>query len=47
MKYVAENPALDRYLREAGAEPRPVLSYVYAPATDDERIWELIGRLAG
>ncbi len=45
--YAAENPALDAALRSAGAEPHPVLSYVYAPAADDERVLELIGRLAG
>jgi uroporphyrinogen-III synthase len=45
--YAVENPALDGFLRSAGAAPHPVLSYVYAPASDDERVAELIGRLAG
>lgn len=45
--YAAENPGLDGFLRSAGAEPHAVLSYVYAPASDDERVRELIARLAG
>ncbi|MBY0232239.1 MAG: uroporphyrinogen-III synthase [Gemmataceae bacterium] len=45
--YAADNPALDGFLREAGAVPAPVLSYVYAPKSDGERVGELIGRLAG
>jgi uroporphyrinogen-III synthase len=44
--YAAENPALDAFLRSAGAVPHPVLSYVYAPASDDERVRDLIQRLA-
>src|SRR5262249_36511932 len=44
--YAAENPALDAFLRSAGASPHPVLSYVYAPASDDERVRDLIRRLA-
>jgi uroporphyrinogen-III synthase len=45
--YGAENPALDQYLREAGAVPHGVLSYVHAPASDDAQVLELVGRLAG
>jgi uroporphyrinogen-III synthase len=40
--YGADNPALVTALRQAGADVRPVLSYVYAPAADDERVAELI-----
>lgn len=40
------NPPLERFLTEAGATVRPVLSYVYAPASDDERVVDLISRLA-
>lgn len=43
--YGQDNPALESFLRAAGAEVRPVLSYVYAPAADDERVAELIARL--
>src|SRR5262249_24174572 len=39
------NPALEEFLRGAGAEVRTVLPYVYAPAADEERVAELIGRL--
>jgi uroporphyrinogen-III synthase len=34
------------FLRQAGAEPDPVLPYVYADAADDERVLELIERMA-
>jgi len=34
------------FLRQAGAEPDPVLPYVYASAADDERVVELIERMA-
>ena len=34
------------FLRQAGAEPDPVLPYVYASAADDERVLELIDRMA-
>lgn len=40
------NPTLVRYLEDAGATVRTVLSYVYAPASDGDRVAELIGRLA-
>jgi uroporphyrinogen-III synthase len=40
------NPALEQYLRESGATPRPVLTYVYAPASSADRVRELIERMA-
>jgi uroporphyrinogen-III synthase len=40
------NPALEQYLTEAGATPRAVLPYVYAPGASTERVRELIGRMA-
>lgn len=42
-----DNPTLETFLRQAGATVRPVLSYVYAPAADDDRVADLIVRLAG
>lgn len=39
------NPALEQFLVSAGAQVRTVLSYVYAPAADDDRVAELIARL--
>lgn len=44
--YGDANPALEQFLSQAGAVVRPVLSYVYALAADDERVVDLIGRLA-
>jgi uroporphyrinogen-III synthase len=44
--YGGPNPVLEEFLTKAGATVRPVLSYVYAPAADDERVLELIDRLA-
>jgi uroporphyrinogen-III synthase len=41
----SDNPALESFLRSVGAQVRPVLSYVFAPAADDERVADLIGRL--
>jgi uroporphyrinogen-III synthase len=43
--YGHDNPTLEGYLRDRGAVVRTVLSYVYAPAVDDERVVELIGRM--
>lgn len=40
-----DNPALVDCLHSAGARVETVLSYVYAPAADDERIASLIARL--
>ncbi len=39
------NPKLIRFLEAAGATPRPVAPYVYASATDDARVAELVSRL--
>jgi uroporphyrinogen-III synthase len=38
---------LTDFLRDRGAEPDTVLPYVYASASDDERVVELIDRMAG
>src|SRR5262245_5134373 len=43
--YGRDNPELEQFLTGAGAAYRPVLSYVYAPAADEERVVELIDRL--
>jgi uroporphyrinogen-III synthase len=43
--FSAENPHLVDYLRSAGAIARTVMPYVYAPAADDERVVDMIGRL--
>src|SRR6266852_3667832 len=40
------NTKFTDFLRQAGAEPDTVLPYVYASAADDERVAELIDRLA-
>jgi uroporphyrinogen-III synthase len=40
------NAALEQFLVKAGATPRGVLPYVYAPATNSDRVAELIDRLA-
>ncbi len=45
-RYGDVNEALEGFLTEAGATVRPVLPYVYAPATDDERVVELIHAMA-
>jgi uroporphyrinogen-III synthase len=45
--YGEPNPALEEFLAGAGAEVRTVLPYVFAPAADDERVADLIGRLEG
>jgi uroporphyrinogen-III synthase len=42
----APNPALEQFLAGAGATPRAVLPYVYAPATSADRVTELIARMA-
>ncbi len=44
--YGVDNPALVQFLEGAGATVRTVLSYVYAPAADGERVADLITRLA-
>lgn len=43
--YGGDNPELADYLQSAGAVPRPVLSYVYAPASDSDAVATLIDRL--
>jgi uroporphyrinogen-III synthase len=43
--YGDRNPALEAFLHEVGADGRPVLSYLYAPAGDAERVADLIARL--
>ena len=40
------NPELEQFLASAGAEVRTVLPYVFAPATDDDRVADLVARLA-
>jgi uroporphyrinogen-III synthase len=44
--YAEPNPLLEGFITKAGATARPVLSYVYAPAADDERVLDLVDRLA-
>jgi uroporphyrinogen-III synthase len=44
--YASDNPTLDTFLRSRGALPRPVLSYVYAPDSDESRVVALIDQLA-
>jgi uroporphyrinogen-III synthase len=39
------NPELEQFLTIAGATPRTVMPYVLAPASDDERVVDLIQRL--
>ncbi len=43
--YGEPNPTLEQFLIAAGAQVRPVLSYIYAPAVEDERVADLIARL--
>ena len=44
--YGEPNPALVRFLEEAGATVQTVLPYVYAPASDSQRVAELIQRMS-
>jgi len=44
--YGEPNPTLVRFLEDAGATVRTVLPYVYAPASDGDRVAEMIARLA-
>lgn len=44
--YAEPNPTLDDFLRNAGAEPHPVLTYIYAPHTDNVRVGQLIEQLS-
>jgi uroporphyrinogen-III synthase len=43
--YGEPNPTLEGFLSSAGATVRPVLSYVYAPDTEEEQVARLIKRL--
>jgi uroporphyrinogen-III synthase len=45
--YGEANPQLEQFLLAAGAQVRTVMPYIYAPAADDERVADLITRLAG
>jgi uroporphyrinogen-III synthase len=40
------NTRFTDFLRQAGAEPDPVLPYVYADVADDKKVTELIDRMA-
>jgi uroporphyrinogen-III synthase len=44
--YGEANPPLEQFLVSAGAQVRTVMPYIYAPAAEDERVAELIARLA-
>jgi uroporphyrinogen-III synthase len=41
------NARFTDFLQQAGASPDPVLPYVYASAVDDDKVVELIDRMAG
>jgi uroporphyrinogen-III synthase len=43
--YGEPNPELEQYLRSAGARVHTVMPYILAPASDDDRVADLIGRL--
>lgn len=45
-RYAEVNEVLEGFLAESEATVRPVTPYVYAPATDDEHVVDLIGRMA-
>ena len=40
------NARFTDFIRQAGAEPDPVLPYIYASAADDEKVVDLIDRMA-
>ncbi|HTU18942.1 MAG TPA: uroporphyrinogen-III synthase [Gemmataceae bacterium] len=44
--YGEPNPRLEQFLVSAGAQVRTVMPYIYAPAADDDRVSDLIARLA-
>jgi uroporphyrinogen-III synthase len=44
--YGEPNPALERFLTDSGAAVRTVMPYVFAPATDAERVAEVLRRMA-
>lgn len=43
--YGEPNPALEQFLVSKGAQVQSVMPYIYAPATDDDRVADLIARL--
>jgi uroporphyrinogen-III synthase len=43
--YGEPNAVLEQFLIMAGAQPRTVMPYIYAPATEDDRVTELIARV--
>jgi uroporphyrinogen-III synthase len=43
--YGEPNPALEQFLVSAGAYVHTVMPYIYAPATEDDRVVDLINRL--
>lgn len=43
--YGEPNPTLEQFLISAGARVRTVMPYIYAPATDDDRVAALIAQL--
>lgn len=43
--YGEANPALEQFLVSAGARVYTVMPYIYAPASDDDRVADLIARL--
>ncbi len=43
--YGEPNPTLEQFLISAGAKVQCVMPYVYAPATDDDRVADLIAQL--
>jgi uroporphyrinogen-III synthase len=43
--YGEPNPTLEQFLILAGAQVRTVMPYIYAPATEDDRVVDLIARL--
>lgn len=45
--YGEPNPTLEQFLVSAGARVRAVMPYIYAPATEDKRVADLIVHLEG
>jgi uroporphyrinogen-III synthase len=44
--YSEDNPAMKKFLQEAGAKVHAVQPYIYAPAADADRVADLIDRMA-
>ena len=44
--YNESNPPLEQYLRDAGATPITMQPYIYAPASDTERVGQLMQQMA-